>query len=145
MWVNEADARRIATHLHIKEADFLRKYTKKYTRKTGWWLLRSTGQNQALPFFCARSLSLSAWPDVPAVCCCAQDCIFLGKNNACSVHACKPLQCTTYPWWCAPKVPASCLFTKGALLCMVLFQLVCHMMEYSLEQFCGHAQAGPHG
>ena len=120
VWVNEADTRRIAGHLRVKEADFLRRYTKKYTRKSGWWLLRSTGQNQALPCACARSLPMAAWPDAPAECGCAQDCIFLGKDNACSVHTCKPLQCTTYPWWCVPKVPALRLFAKGALLCMLL-------------------------
>jgi Fe-S-cluster containining protein len=27
-----------------------------------------------------------------------QDCIFL-EGKQCTVHAAKPLQCSTYPWW----------------------------------------------
>ncbi len=30
--------------------------------------------------------------------CLLQDCIFL-KGKECTVHAAKPLQCRTYPWW----------------------------------------------
>ena len=47
VWVNEADCRRLAEHLEIKELDdFLQQYTKSYARKAGWWLLRSVGDSQ---------------------------------------------------------------------------------------------------
>lgn len=45
--MNEADCRRLAEHLEIKELDdFLQQYTKSYARKAGWWLLRSVGESQ---------------------------------------------------------------------------------------------------
>lgn len=131
VWVNEADARRIASHLHIKEADFLRRYTKKYTRKSGWWLLRSTGQNQALPCSCARSLSTSTRPDASAVCGCA-GLHFLGQGqHVLGAHVQAPtMHNLSLVVRCVPNVPASCLSRKGAMLCM-LSQLVCHVRESS--------------
>ena len=74
VWVNQADCRRLAAHLSIPEQDVVRLFTEKEQR-SGWWTLRSVGE--------------------------ARDCIFLDKDKACSVHGAKPLQCTTYPWWCA--------------------------------------------
>lgn len=49
------------------------RYTKSYNRVDGW-----------------RMLKYKPGSD---------DCIFLGPDNKCAVHAVRPLQCATYPWW----------------------------------------------
>ena len=130
VWVNEADARRIAGHLHMKEADFLRKYTKKYTRKSGWWLLRSTGQNQALPCSSARSLSTSTWADPPAVLLCA-GLHFLGQGQrVLSAHVQAPSM-YNLSLVVRPQGPSLVLVQEGRTAVRVAFpsQHVCHRTE----------------
>lgn len=49
------------------------RYTKAYNRVTGWWMLRYRPGSD--------------------------DCVFLGIDNACTIHEVRPVQCSTYPWW----------------------------------------------
>ncbi|KAK9820405.1 hypothetical protein WJX72_009999 [[Myrmecia] bisecta] len=74
VWATDAECEVIARHLGVRLADFYQRYTKKYSRKAGWRLLRyQPGAGKA--------------------------CIFLGPDNKCTIHSVRPKQCSTYPWW----------------------------------------------
>ncbi len=49
-----------------------RSYTKSYSRKPGWRMLKSQANG---------------------------DCVFLKDGRQCTVYSARPLQCSTYPWW----------------------------------------------
>ena len=111
VWVDTNDIRRLADRLNIKTEIFLSRYVKSYTRKPGYWLLRSqrnptqvwlhlqearmhdVSAGMILAVSLQRSYCLILTLDVHM-----QDCIFL-RDGLCTVHDAKPLQCATYPWW----------------------------------------------
>ncbi|KAL4857375.1 hypothetical protein ACK3TF_002256 [Chlorella vulgaris] len=73
IWANEAECAAIATHLRLPMLHFFRRYTKSYSRRPGW-----------------RMLKLQPGSD---------HCIFLEGGTKCSIYPVRPLQCSTYPWW----------------------------------------------
>jgi len=73
VWVNAAEADALASLLKLQSAHFMRKYTKSYSKRPGWYLLqRKQGSG---------------------------DCVFLEGGTKCAVYGARPLQCSTYPWW----------------------------------------------
>ena len=119
VWIDTEDVTRLADRLEIQIHVFLSRYTKSYSRKPGFWLLRSQRNpsqvQYVLAWACNRRHARDA-TDAPLYYlsahnskatapakahppgCPLQDCIFL-KDGLCSVHDVKPLQCVTYPWW----------------------------------------------
>jgi Fe-S-cluster containining protein len=110
VWMDTHDIERLADRLSIKTEIFLSRYVKSYTRKPGYWLLRSQrnptqvwlhlresicmkSPETTLAFSMQRLHSLILMHGVHM-----QDCIFL-RDGLCTVHDAKPLQCATYPWW----------------------------------------------
>jgi Fe-S-cluster containining protein len=73
IWANEAECAAIAAHLRLPMLHFFRRYTKSYSRRPGW-----------------RMLKLQPGSD---------HCIFLEGGTKCSIYPVRPLQCSTYPWW----------------------------------------------
>ncbi|GIL64452.1 hypothetical protein Vafri_18371 [Volvox africanus] len=73
IWVSSEEAARIARHLNMSIQRFLDTHTKQYSKYKGWRMLK-TGEGSS-------------------------SCIFLGADNKCSIHAVRPSQCSTYPWW----------------------------------------------
>ena len=69
IWVSHEEEEAIAGHLSLP----LEKFRKRYTRLVG------------------TMLSLLEKPN--------RDCIFLTDDRRCSIHAVKPRQCLTYPFW----------------------------------------------
>ncbi len=69
VWLSPEDQRRIASHLGLEVEAFL----KRYVRLVG------------------RLLCLVDKP--------SGDCVFLGEDKRCSIHAVKPRQCLTFPFW----------------------------------------------
>lgn len=69
VFMNRAEADRIARHLQLETDDFLRQYA--YPYKHGH-SLREVGENYACIFF---------------------------KDNRCTVYEVRPTQCRTYPFW----------------------------------------------
>ncbi|GBG00422.1 hypothetical protein Rsub_13165 [Raphidocelis subcapitata] len=77
VWVSEApEAARIAEHLGLPLPKFYELYCQQYSRVPGWRLLKNDPNSKE-----------------------AQHCIFLAPDNSCRIHAVRPLQCSTYPWW----------------------------------------------
>eukprot|EP00884_Botryococcus_braunii_P002786 jgi/Botrbrau1/12508/Bobra.0169s0050.1 len=72
VWISEEEVEKISDYLKVLPHQFYPRYTKGYSRRPGWYLLRSYGFDQA--------------------------CIFL-KDKACTIHPVRPRQCSTYPWW----------------------------------------------
>jgi Fe-S-cluster containining protein len=73
VWVSAREAEAIAAHLDIDLPRFTKLYTQGYTKVKGWWLLKNDpGSGEA------------------------QNCIFLREDNGCSIHAVRPIQCSTY-------------------------------------------------
>ena len=63
----------MARLLRLQLPRFLERYTKQYSRRPGWRMLRvqpGTG-----------------------------DCVFLENGTKCGVYGARPLQCSSYPWW----------------------------------------------
>ena len=99
VWANERECAAIAAHLGVTLAQFLARYTKAYSRRPGWRMLKL------------------AQP--------SGDCIFLREGRHCSIYGARPLQCSSYPWWpelMDPGVAAqqaarccSCQFLLGCL------------------------------
>ncbi|KAF8072448.1 hypothetical protein HT031_000107 [Scenedesmus sp. PABB004] len=75
VWVSDAEAARIAAHLNLALPRFLAAHTRGYSKLTGWHMLRSDPDSET------------------------RDCTFLRPDNTCAIHAVRPLQCSTYPWW----------------------------------------------
>jgi Fe-S-cluster containining protein len=73
VWANDAECAAIARHLGLSPSHFLARYTKAYSRRPGW-----------------RMLKLQAPTG---------DCVFLEGGKRCTIYAVRPLQCSTYPWW----------------------------------------------
>ena len=100
MWINSADLDRLSLALNIQQQQFLARYTKSYSRRPGWWLLRNTPGTQVCSMQSPMKGTVVAWRatgnSLPAPV--LQDCIFL-EEARCTVHAAKPVQCATYPWW----------------------------------------------
>ncbi len=69
VWLSPEDQQRVAGHLGLEVAAFL----KRYVRLVG------------------RLLCLVDKPN--------GDCIFLSEDKRCSIHAVKPRQCLTFPFW----------------------------------------------
>lgn len=57
---------------HLATSFSPRSYTKSYSRKPGWRMLKSQANG---------------------------DCVFLKDGRQCTVYGARPLQCSTYPWW----------------------------------------------
>ncbi|CAG9462576.1 unnamed protein product [Pedinophyceae sp. YPF-701] len=76
VWIDSAEAAAMAQRLELDTPTFLEKYTKDYTRRQGWYFLKTRPG------------------DVDGAC------IFLEPDsNLCRVHDVRPLMCKTYPWW----------------------------------------------
>ena len=74
MWANEAECRAAARFLGLSEKQFIGKYTKQYSKKPGWRMLRTSAPEG--------------------------DCVFLAADRKrCTIYPVRPLQCSTYPWW----------------------------------------------
>ena len=73
VWANERECAAIAAHLGITGGQFLSRYTKAYSRRPGWRMLKL------------------AQP--------SGDCVFLREGRHCSIYGARPLQCSSYPWW----------------------------------------------
>lgn len=70
VWLSEDDIERLAKHLELSRADFL----KNFTRQVGSHIsLREDPKNY--------------------------DCIFLQEQKYCSAYDARPKQCRTFPWW----------------------------------------------
>jgi Fe-S-cluster containining protein len=74
--VSDAEAAAIADHLQVPLGRFYEVFTRRYRRVPGWHLLANDEGSGAL-----------------------QSCIFLRPDNTCRIHAARPVQCRTYPWW----------------------------------------------
>ncbi|GFH13728.1 uncharacterized protein HaLaN_09668 [Haematococcus lacustris] len=72
VWVSSEELLRISEHLHLTPQAFQRRYTEKHSGCKGWHLLLTKGEEQ--------------------------NCVFL-QDKQCSIHAVRPRQCATYPWW----------------------------------------------
>ncbi|KAI8470751.1 MAG: hypothetical protein J3K34DRAFT_249163 [Monoraphidium minutum] len=84
VWVSDQEAAGIAEHLALPLRRFLDAFAQGYSKVPGWWLLRNdpaSGQ--------------------------ARNCIFLRPDNTCGIHAVRPIQCSTYPWWPELMEPAA--------------------------------------
>jgi len=70
VWANTAETKALAKNLGLSEAHFLKKFTKKYSRRPGWYLLqRKQGSGE---------------------------CVFLANDKKrCLVYGARPTQCTT--------------------------------------------------
>lgn len=71
----------MARHLGLQQSDFLARYTKAYSKRPGWRMLKlqpATG-----------------------------DCVFLAGGTKCSIYPVRPMQCSTYPWWPELMDPAA--------------------------------------
>ncbi|MEW5310776.1 MAG: hypothetical protein WDW38_002540 [Sanguina aurantia] len=73
VWVSDKEATKIAGHLDMGLPQFYDTYSKAYSKHTGWRLLKSKLGST--------------------------DCVFLGEDKKCGIHAVRPGQCSTYPWW----------------------------------------------
>lgn len=69
VWLSPEDQRSIASHLGLAVEAFL----KRYVRLVGWLLCLVDKPNG--------------------------DCIFLTEDKRCAIHAVKPRQCLTFPFW----------------------------------------------
>ena len=87
VWVSPEECKTLAARLEIPVHRFLPAYTKSYTNKQGWRMLRSKGDNAVSRVLLLVSSSLHA------DCRRMQACIFLGADNLCTVHESRPLQC----------------------------------------------------
>lgn len=74
VWANTAETKALARSLGLSESHFNKKFTKKYSKRPGWYLLqRKQGSGE---------------------------CIFLADDKKrCLVYNARPMQCTTYPFW----------------------------------------------
>lgn len=72
VWANEAECAALARQLNMSLPHFLSRYTKSYSRKPGWRMLKNQANG---------------------------DCVFLRDGKQCTVYGARPLQCSTYPWW----------------------------------------------
>lgn len=73
VWASSAECAAMASHLGLSQGHFLARYTKAYSRRPGWRMLKvqaATG-----------------------------DCVFLEGGTRCSIYQVRPMQCSTYPWW----------------------------------------------
>ncbi|GIM07544.1 hypothetical protein Vretimale_11642 [Volvox reticuliferus] len=73
IWISLEEAARIARHVNMSLQRFLDGHTKQYSKYKGWRMLKTAEGSSS--------------------------CIFLGQDNKCSIHAVRPSQCSTYPWW----------------------------------------------
>lgn len=70
--MSDAEIVDMAGALGVDAAAFCATYCKDYRRIEGWHLLKQKPGGA---------------------------CIFLTDENACALHASRPVQCRTYPWW----------------------------------------------
>ena len=69
VYLNPAEVRRIAAYLEISASEFRKRYTR---RDEYGWLQLSFAEER---------------------------CTFLSENGQCSIHAARPTQCRTFPFW----------------------------------------------
>ena len=82
VWANQAECAAIARFLGMSEQHFVARYTKQYSRKPGWRMLRVQPGSG--------------------------DCAFLKGGTQCGIYPVRPLQCSTYPWWPELMDPGGC-------------------------------------
>ena len=74
VWANFAEVTALAKATGLSEKHFITKYTKSYSKRPGWYMIK-------------RKIG-------------SGDCVFLGKDGKmCLVYNARPTQCATYPWW----------------------------------------------
>ena len=50
VWINNADLDRLSAKINLQRQHFLARYTKSYSRRPGWWLLRNSPGTQVCSF-----------------------------------------------------------------------------------------------
>ena len=123
----------LAAHLKTPLHKFLPAYTKSYSNKQGWRMLRSVGDDavRSRPALITTLHALSqAEAHVPML----QKCIFLdADSNLCTVHEQRPLQCSTYPWW--PDLMADEAWQGER-------SRICEGIEHEEAELCDSVSAG---
>ncbi len=125
VWATTEECAAIARLMDLSLQHFLSKYTKSYSKRPGWRLLKRAqaspgclsaargaqrrcgamrhaqlpGSRHSLHSACCRALAgRVAWTLLLVLLQGSQDCVFLVGGTKCSIYGARPLQCATYPW-----------------------------------------------